>query len=314
MCLPGETKIANSSLPSLSILNSVNRLFEVGKRKLNELTLSQIQTFHFDIVQGCQLRCIGCPNSTLLPKIDHIDPEQFSICLGNVDVERVSVFRLFNFGEPFLHPDLRGLLEVLKVQKWKPEKVEISTNAMIFDEKKIRDILTSGVVTHLFVSCDGDGTPSEFERLRPPGKWDKLILFLEEVSRIKQELNSSVELKTRNVCMTEDGRARWLSVLRTRGWEPEFREWQILPSTSGEPWERPPHVTNKVCWPMSGVNLFVDCHGDVIPCCSYPDLPPMGNLLTKKFTEIHRGALRSKMLNLLKTDRVNDKICGNCES
>ena len=303
----------SSTSSPFSVVESVSKLFERGKQKFNELTLNQIDTFHFDIVQGCQLRCIGCPNSILLPKIDHITAEKFAQCLANVDVDRVDVFRLFNFGEPFLHPDLGGLLNVLKQQKWQANKVEISTNAMIFDEKKVRDIMSSGMVTHFYVSCDGDATPAEFERLRPPAKWDKLIHFLEEVRRIKQELESPIELKTRNICMTEDGRARWLSVLGARGWEPEFREWNILPGSSGEPWGRPPIVTNKVCWQMSGVNLFVDCHGDVIPCCAYPDLPPMGNLLTEKFSDVHRGAPRKKMLNFLKTDRVNDKICGNCE-
>ena len=64
---------------------------------------------------------------------------------------------------------------------------------------------------------------------------------------------------------------------------------------------------------MSGVNLFVNAQGDVIPCCNYPDMVPMGSLKTQKFSEVHRGVLRKQMLNLLKTDRVNDKICGQCE-
>ena len=113
--------------------------------------------------------------------------------------------------------------------------------------------------------------------------------------------------------MTEEGKTRWQSVLGPRGWEAEFREWILLPSTSGEPWGRAPVVTNKLCWQLMGVKLFVDCHGDVIPCCAFPDLAPMGNLLTQKFSEVQRGALREKMKNFLKTDRVNDKICGNCE-
>ena len=298
---------------SLPILNAMSPLLGVAQRKLNEYRLDTIGTFHFDIVQGCQLRCIGCPNSILLPKIDHITPEAFDACLRNVDVNRVKVMRLFNFGEPFLHPDLKGLLEVLKTQTWKRDRVEVSTNAMIFDEKKLRDVIGSGVVTHLFVSCDGDGTPAEFERLRPPAKWHKLITFLEGAARIKQELGSPIRLGTRNVCNTTEGRNRWTELLQPRGWDPEFRDWLALPNTSGKPWDRDLKVTNKVCWPMSGVNLVVNALGDVIPCCHYPDMVPMGNLKTQTFSAVHRGALRRQMLNLLKTDRVNDKICGQCE-
>ena len=30
---------------------------------------TSIYNLHFDIVHGCQLRCVGCPNSILQPKI-----------------------------------------------------------------------------------------------------------------------------------------------------------------------------------------------------------------------------------------------------
>ena len=56
----------SSTSSPFSVVESVSKLFERGKQKFNELTLNQIDTFHFDIVQGCQLRCIGCPNSILL--------------------------------------------------------------------------------------------------------------------------------------------------------------------------------------------------------------------------------------------------------
>ena len=65
---------------------------------------------------------------------------------------------------------------------------------------------------------------------------------------------------------------------------------------------------------MSGVNLFVDCRGDVIPCCSYPNLPPMGNLKTQRFSEVHRGELRRRMLHFLETKRTGDSVCGQCEA
>ncbi len=307
-----------ASLPQsfilLPIIEPMAALVSAAQRKLNTYTLDTINTFHFDVVQGCQLRCVGCPNSVLLPKIDHISPDDFDHCLRNVDVRLVRTLRLFNFGEPFLHPDIGGLLGVIRRQAWNVERVEVSTNAMIYDERKLTEIIGSGVVTHLFVSCDGDGSPAEFERLRPPARWDKLLTFLEGAARIRSELQSSIVLATRSVCESPEGRDRWSQVLRPRGWEPEFQDWQILPNTSGEPWQRQARVTNTVCWPMSGVNLFVDCRGDVIPCCSYPNLPPMGNLKTQRFSEVHRGELRRRMLHLLETKRTSDSVCGQCEA
>ena len=283
------------------------------RRQVANLRLDRIGTLHFDIVRGCQLRCLGCPNSTLQPTIDHIAPEEFDRCLRNIDVRHVDVLRLFNYGEPFLHPDIKGLLDVLPGQAWKAQRIEVSTNAMIFDEKKVREIIGSGLVTHLFVSCDGDGTPTEFERLRPPAKWNRLIAFLEGASRIKRELGAPIQLGTRSVCVGDDGHARWRGVLEPLGWTPEFREWIALPNTSGRPWNRAVRVTSRACWPLTGVHLFVNCRGDVVPCCAYPDLEPLGNLLRQSFSEIHRGPRKQQRIAHLRAHRVDDHICGQCE-
>src|SRR4051812_23672230 len=58
-----------------------------------------IDKCHFEIVRGCQLRCLGCPNSTLQPKVRRIEPDDFDQCLRNIDVKHIEYFRLFNFGE-----------------------------------------------------------------------------------------------------------------------------------------------------------------------------------------------------------------------
>ena len=144
-----------------------------------------IYNLHMDIVHGCQLRCVGCPNSTLLPKVKRISVADFSRILGNIDVEAVHTLRLFNFGEPLLHKDLPGILAEIPKQRWSTEVVEISTNAQHVDWDSLARALELKVLTRLVVSCDGDGTPGEYERLRPPSKWSKLIEFLERTRELR---------------------------------------------------------------------------------------------------------------------------------
>lgn len=296
------------------LTNNVIPVFKTLNRSLSKVMRHSVRDFHFDVVQGCQLSCLGCPNSTLHPKIAHVTTEVFDQCLRNVDVQHVETLRLFNYGEPFLHPGLEELLPIIPAQKFRVDRIEISTNAMLFQEERLRSLLTSGVLTHLYVSCDGDGTPEDFERLRPPMTWEKLLRFLDGVGQLRAELNSPVQLATRSVCTSSEGQARWREVLEQRGWTPEFRPWQNLPNSAENPSGRPAAVRNGVCWSMSGVNLYVNYRGDVIPCCSYPDLPPMGNLLNQKFSEIHSGNCRKKVLHDLKTNRVEHPICGQCEA
>ena len=77
---------------------------------MNNLQPKHIYTVHFDIVHGCQLRCVGCPNSTLEPKIYRIPVADFSRCLANIDVERIHTLRLYNYGEPLLHKKIASIV------------------------------------------------------------------------------------------------------------------------------------------------------------------------------------------------------------
>jgi len=146
-----------------------------------------LYTLHFDIVHGCQLRCVGCPNSTLEPKIQRISVEDFALCLGNIDVERIHTLRLFNYGEPLLHKQLSSIVAQIPRQRWKASVVEISTNAQWVDWHDFEEALKQEVITRLCVSCDGDGSPEQYEELRPPSKWEKLIEFLDRAAYLRDK-------------------------------------------------------------------------------------------------------------------------------
>src|ERR1035437_5602364 len=90
---------------------------------------TSIYSVQFDIVHGCQLKCVGCPNSTLISDVERISVANFDIALRNIDVERIHTLRLFNFGEPLLHQQLAENVECIPRQDWKVSVVELSTNA-----------------------------------------------------------------------------------------------------------------------------------------------------------------------------------------
>ena len=186
-----------------------------------------LHTFQFDIVHGCQLRCVGCPNSTIMDKVSRISLDDFRQCMENVDVENIQYFRLFNFGEPLLHENLTEILAIIASQPWRAEETEISTNAQHCNWDDLKDALALGVVDRLVVSCDGDGTAAQYEQLRPPGKWSKLLEFLERAATIAREVAPELQLITRTITEDETSMARWRSILQPRGWTPEFRDWKI---------------------------------------------------------------------------------------
>ena len=285
-----------------------------------------LYALHFDIVHGCQLRCVGCPNSTLEPKIQRISVADFSLCLGNIDVERVHTLRLFNYGEPLLHKQLSSIVAEIPRQKWKASIVEISTNAQWVDWKEFEEMLKLEVVTRLCVSCDGNGTPEEYERLRPPSKWEKLIEFLEHAAYLRDRWAPAMQLWTRTVVRSREDMQRWEDILRPRGWTPEFRRWMALPQAAENMTNRAVVTPKGSCVFMADpkefhahpwfgeINLlYVDADGTVVPCCMHPQAGSFGNLRTQKYSEILAGRERAEFKKALETGRAKMSICGTCD-
>ncbi|MGH8041695.1 MAG: SPASM domain-containing protein [Rudaea sp.] len=281
---------------------------------------------HIDIVHGCQLRCVGCPNSTLQPKIKRVAVTDFRTMLGNIDVERIHLLRLFNFGEPLLHKQFSAIVAEIPKQRWKAEIVEISTNAQQVYWDDFEQAIKQDVIHRLVVSCDGDGSPAEYERLRPPSKWEKLIEFLDRVRGIRDRWSPQLQLITKSVVRSKQDMTQWRSVLEPRGWTPEFRSWMALPEAEQNMTEREIHAPSGPCvflaepeeytahpWRGEIRLLYVDADGTVVPCCIHPRAGEFGNLLRQKYSEILRGELRARFKRQMTENRAAMHICGQCE-
>lgn len=272
---------------------------------------------HFDIVTGCQLLCVGCPSAGLLRRVKMIEPSFFRACLHNIDVDKIGVFRCFNYGEPLLHrelPEIFAILGEFRATRIPIDVVEISTNAQTVHWDQLETVLRMNVLDRLVVSCDGDGTPESFERLRPPARWPKLIEFLERVSELKRRHGLKLELMTRSIVEDSSDCERWMEVLGPRGWTPDFRAWKYLPQS-------PQNMTGRAVQPNSGLcffmerseQLYVDADGSVVPCCVHPRAAVWGNLGTTKYSAIVSGSARAEFVRALAEKRAELSVCANCE-
>lgn len=287
--------------------------------------LLSLHTFQIDIVHGCQLRCVGCPNSTLLEKVRRVEVEDFRRCIENVDVEYVQYLRLFNFGEPLLHENLTGIFEVLQDQPWKADVLEISTNAQYCNWEDFESALRMGVLDRLVVSCDGDGTPNSYEKLRPPSKWPKLLDFLRKARALRDECAPNTKLITRTIVEDEAAIQRWNDILLPLGWEPEYREWKVLPESKENMTGRKVSAPADVCTFIAPserfgeryhgeVNqLYVDANGTVVPCCAHPAARKLGSLMHQTASELLGSPERAAFVSLLENDRASVPICNQCE-
>ena len=287
---------------------------------------SSIFMLHVDIVHGCQLRCVGCPNSTIMDKVERISVADFNLILGNIDVDHVHTMRLYNYGEPLLHRDLPGIVEQIPRQRWKPSIVEITTNAQYCDWDNFEEMLKLQVVNMIVVSCDGDGTAESYERLRPPSKWSKLLEFLERTQALKEKWSPATQLYTRSIVESEQDKQAWRALVEPKGWLPRFRGWMILPEAATNPTNRQPERPQGLCFFMQNADVFtqhqwhgeinllyVDADGTVVPCCIHPKAGVLGNLKHQTYNEILHGPQRAQFKLRMETDRASMSVCGNCE-
>jgi len=275
-----------------------------------------LSMMNYDIVGTCQLRCVGCPSAVNKLPTEMVKPEFLKRCLDNVDVDRIQLLRLYSFGEPLLHNDLPGVMRAVEEFRAGPVRVdivELSTNAQKADFGQLEEVLRSGTLDCLYVSCDGDGTKERYEALRPPAKWEKLLVFLEKVAEIRDRLDLDLQLRTRNVIENGEDIDRWTEVLQPLGWKPQFRTWINLPGA-------PQNMTGRETVPGEGVCHFVkdrflsvSVDGTVVPCCAHPRAGVFGNLAEMRYSEILAGEARRDFVDFLASRRAEMPICQDCE-
>jgi radical SAM protein with 4Fe4S-binding SPASM domain len=243
------------------------------------------------------------------PKVSFMSVVTFCACLFNIDVAEVNRLRLFNFGEPLLHPNPAELVDHLR--GWKAKHVELSTNAQCAVDERLTDLLKLNVVTDFIVSCDGNGTAEDYERLRPPAKWDRLIEFLRKTKELRDRYCPKMTLVTRTIVEDSKCHVRWREVLHPLGWLCKCRSMRPLPGSEYAESQHP-SVPSGACSYTKGKFLYVDVDGTVVPCCAHPHAADWGNLTTTKYREIRRGAVRHQMMLQMTRDRKSMPICGRC--
>lgn len=277
------------------------------------MKIEKLRSCHFDIVEGCQLLCVGCPISTLRPPVRTISPEDFARCLDNIDVRSIGLLRLFNYGEPLLHPDLPAIVEAIPGRSWRAEQIEISTNAQFARWDQLEEVIRMKVLNRLVVSCDGDGTPESYETLRPPSQWTQLIEFLERTSALRNRHDRGLELCTCTIVTSEADKLRWVAFLRPFGFRAVFRGWLNLPQAKRMSGQARP-VGQGICpFQQTPDTLYVDVEGKVVPCCAHPRAATLGNLMEQRAGDILNGRGRRQHLHDLVHRRHTMSVCGVCE-
>ncbi len=278
-----------------------------------------IRDLNLELCSSCNLRCKWCSlDSRLRPGLMKL--ELFERLLEEIrDEERysVKVMNLHHSGDMLLHPKFPDFLDRIGREKRDRPRfpyVTALTSATHLVGDKAEALLESGAVDWLRFSVDG-GNPEEFERIRTPAKWDRVIgninAFLDEAERRGKKLRTGIIalFETPELTLTDEFLAL---VQRVTNYMPRTPHNWVGTSDLGlrRAAEQPRGLCAFVLF--QSVILF---DGKVTLCCN--DLNAegvIGDLGEQSLYEIFRGPKRAAVIQAMKEKRRRDlPMCGTCD-
>lgn len=139
-----------------------------------------------DPTNACNLKCKLCPTGLgiLGRKNGIIDLQKYKSIIDEISPYAREVW-LFNWGEPFLHPNI---LEIIEYASNRKISVRISSNLNRLRENMADQIVLSGL-DNLLVSVDGVDN-STYQKYRVGGNLDQVLKNIEAITNAKKKYKS----------------------------------------------------------------------------------------------------------------------------
>ena len=278
---------------------------------------------NLEFVNYCDVRCRWCSldhNQKKCRMSKETVRKLFDYILSDTRFSSVKTLNLFNGGETLLHPDVVGMLGIIKEYKQKFigkgrlfPVVSLLTNGLSLSERMAGDLVHADVVDLIRFSVDG-GSKEKYETIRIGARWDVIAKNIKKFIELNQG-----RIKTGIICIIEYDKAK-----NTQWMTPEFQE---MCGMVDDVELRYPHdwmgdvtvegykkIFKNYCYFLIH-SLVILPNADVVVCCG--DLNGtkgvVGNLCEKNLYEIYNSAKRKKIIyNLLRGRRDQIELCKDC--
>jgi radical SAM protein with 4Fe4S-binding SPASM domain len=192
-------------------------LQQINKQVLHWREIALPNILHVGVTTLCNLRCPGCPTGTkaLGRKGEHLDMEVYRRTVN--ELRSTLMFMLFwDWGEPFMHPDLA---EMVSYAKQSGIKTVISTSGTIRNSQEEIDRLVEAGPDVVIVCIDG-ATQETYSTYRVGGKLNEALDTLRRLADAKKRLKTDypvIEFRSLATKYTEDQMPQLLAMAEDVG-------------------------------------------------------------------------------------------------
>ena len=282
-----------------------------------------IEYAYFETTNYCNLDCSFCNRKDVIGPLQHMKVERFDLLLSKLKGQPIKEAKLMGMGEPLLHPNFDEICKTFKTH-FPEAKLVVATNC----QYRMTSVFTECLKYVDLMYFSIDGWEANYERDRPPAKWNKLINFLEDFKEVDRygcinTVNYVVNPDNvydiwkvfKHIVMKYDLAELRLNIVQdwtegqtaTAGYTSKqmdyLREWK--PNIKGKSeWD-----FDKCFWPKTGIYTTVE--GDVKMCALNTSTVPFGNLFEEDLNSIHNGAFWT---DVARGCRLNEPTshCVNC--
>jgi MoaA/NifB/PqqE/SkfB family radical SAM enzyme len=139
-----------------------------------------------EVTSRCNAHCIYCPRTVYHSHWHNRDLPLKTFQRIMPALPKAALTYLQGWGEPLLHPDFT---EMVKLAKASGSTVGTTTNGMLLNSGRVRDLIDAGLDILAF-SLAGT-SPACNNAARPGAPFDRVLKKIDRVRRIKAECNSS---------------------------------------------------------------------------------------------------------------------------
>lgn len=274
-------------------------------RSYDVIARSFPHTVRIETTNACNAKCIVCPHPVMSRPVKRMEPALYEKIVQECGTRRCPEIHLHNFGEPLLDRDIADRIALAKNAGVK--KVKIFSNGALITEKISHRLIDSGL-DEFKVSFDG-ATKEEFERIRTPLKYDRVVENLATLVRLRNERKSKLKISV-NCCSTTD-KDRTMEMLADLVDEFHFarlHNWADGDYAGGARGVRQPCIR---LWRT----LTILVNGDVSLCClDYDGKVKLGHIDEKtSILDVWKSAAYREVRSLHRSVRQDEmELCSTC--